>query len=323
MKRRKFLNSLVVPMSSLMLPAAFAQEWPARPVKIIVATPAGSGVDAIGRILGDHLTKTMANSVYVENKTGGQNMVAAMAAARAPADGYTIYLATTAALVTNVYLFKDMAYDPRKDFLPVGFVAMSPFAIFTAADSKITSLQSFIQAAKARPGQMSLATEGAKSFGGITARLLCARAGITANLVSYTSSGVALQDLMGGRLDAFVADVASSAALVRQGKVRMLAVTSPKRLVDWDVPSVSETLPGFDMVAWFAMVAPAGTPSGVIAKLNKSLEVALSDRATIEKIQSIGPMTSGAGRPDELASFLTLQHRRWADISKEVGQLPE
>ena len=211
------------------------------------------------------LAKALGQPIVIDNKPGGQNVIGAQAAARSAADGYSFYFATTAALVTNSYLFKTLPYNPQKDFVPVAFIAKSPFAVLVKAESGIANIQELIAKSKATPGTLSLANEGPRTFGGIIARLINARLSMQANLVSYASVGVSVQDVIGGHADAVVADVASTAQLVRQGRLRMLAVTNGKRIAGWEqVPALAEVLPGFEMVGWFGVVAPVGTPQGMV-----------------------------------------------------------
>jgi tripartite-type tricarboxylate transporter receptor subunit TctC len=311
-------------LAILIASGASAQTWPDKPVRMVLSQPAGSGPDNIGRILSDQMSRQLGQSVIVENKPGGQNAIGAQYAARSPADGYTLYLATTAALVTNAYLFKTLPYDPRKDFAPIGFIGKSPFAILVEANSPITSIQDLIARAKAKPGEITIANEGPKTFGGMIARLLNSRAQIDATLVPYVSVGAAVQDTLGGRVSALVADVASTAQFVKQGRLRMLAVTSAKRIEGWDqVPALAETLPGFDMVGWMAIVTPVGTPDAVIQRANRELDKALLDKDVAAKIHNVGPMSEGAGTPAQLSEFLAGEHQRWAEITKEIGVLPE
>lgn len=304
--------------------AALAQTWPDRPLKVTLSQPAGSGPDNVARILSDRLAKSLGQAVVIDNKPGGQNAIGAQAAARSAPDGYNYYFATTAALVTNAYLFKTLPYDPQKDFVPVGFVGKSPFAVLVPAASPFKTLDDFLAKAKAEPGTVTLANEGPKTFSGMISRLLAARAGVELNLVPYVSIGVAVQNTLGGHTNAVVADIASTGQLVRQGQLRMLAVTAEKRVPGWDdVPAVAEKLPGFDMVGWFAIVAPAGTPAAAIQRFNRELDAALRDKEIAERIHASGPITDGAGTPEQLGAFLGAEHQRWTAITKEIGVLPE
>jgi len=301
-----------------------AQAWPEHPVKMILSQPAGSGPDVVARILGDRLAKSWGQAVVIENRPGGQNMVGAQAAARAAPDGYTFYFATTAALVTNTYLFKTLTYDPQKDFVPVGFVGKSPFAILVRADSPIKSLDDLLAKAKAEPGKWTLANEGPKTFSGMIGRLFIAQAKVDLTLVPYVNIGVAVQNVLGGHTDAVVADIASTAQFVKQGQLRMLAVTSAARVAGFeDVAPLSDRFPGFDMVGWFAIVAPVGTPPAAIQRFNRDLDAALRDKEVAERIHAAGPVTEGAGTPEQLAAFLRTEQQRWAAITREIGVLPE
>jgi tripartite-type tricarboxylate transporter receptor subunit TctC len=303
---------------------AHAQAWPDHPVKLVLSQPPGSGPDVVARIVGDRVAKTWGQAVVVDNRPGGQNMVGAQAAARSPADGYTFYFATTAALVTNAYLFKSLTYDPQKDFVPVGFIGKSPFALLVRADSPIRSIDDMIAKAKAEPGKWTLANEGPKTFSGMTARLFVARSGADLTLVPYVNIGVAVQNVLGGHTDAVVADIASTAQFVRQGQLRMLAVTTAKPVAGFEsVPTLASKFPGFDMVGWFAIVAPVGTPAAVIQRFNRDLDAVLRDKDVAERIHAVGPETEGAGTPEQLAAFLRAEHERWAAITKEIGVLPE
>ena len=298
--------------------------WPDKPIKFILSQPPGSGPDNVARLLGEKLAKSLDQPVVIENKPGGQNIIGAQAAAKSAADGGTFYFATTAALVTNKFLFKTMPYEPQKDFTPVAFVANSPFGILVKADSAIASIQDLMAKSKASPGKVSLANEGPRTFGGIIARFLNAKTKMDANLVAYASVSVAIQDIMGGHADALVADLASTAQLVKQGRLRLLAVTSAKRVAGFEqVPAMAELLPNFEMVGWFAIVAPTGTPSGAILRLNAEVNKLLLDPEVTQKMLSIGPIPEALGAPVKLEAYLKVENDRWAEVAKEIGLLPE
>lgn len=304
--------------------ALHAQGWPDKPVKWVLSQPAGSGPDNVARLLSDRLAKGWGQAIVIENKPGGQNVIGAQVAARSPADGSTFYFATTAALVTNPLLFKSLPYDPAKDFVPVAFVARSPFAVLVAAESPIKTLDDLVARSKAAPGKLTLGNEGPRTFSGMIARLLNARTQAGANLVPYANVGVGAQDLMGGHVDAMVADLASTAALAKQGRLRVLATTAAKRVAGWEnVPSLAEKLPGFDMVGWFAVVAPTGTPAAAIERCNRDLNALLADKEVAERIAAIGPLADGSMNPSQVGQFLRDEAARWTAITKEIGILPE
>ena len=325
MQRRQTLQWLAATAATLGAPhAARAQAWPDKPVKWTLSQPPGSGPDNVARVLSERLGKAWGQAVVIENKPGGQNVIGAQAAARAPADGYNHYFATTAALVTNPLLFKTLPYDPQKDFVPVAFIARSPFAVLVAADSPLKSVDDLIARSKANPGKLTLGNEGPRTFSGMIARLFNARSGAGANLVPYASVGVGTQDLIGGHVDAMVADLASTASLARQGRLRVLATTSAKRVAGWEqVPALAEKFPGFEMVGWFALVAPTGTPAAVIERVNRDVNAQLADKEVTERIGAIGPIVDGSMNVAAVAAFLRDEQERWTAITKEIGLLPE
>jgi tripartite-type tricarboxylate transporter receptor subunit TctC len=324
MQRRTFNWGLIGGALAAAAPALRAQAWPDKPVKWVLSQPPGSGPDNVARILSDRLARSWGQAVVVENKPGGQNTIGAQAAARAPADGHTFYFATTAALVTNPLLFKTLPYDPAKDFVPVAFVARSPFAVLVKAESPLQSIDDLVARSRADRGKLSLGNEGPRTFSGMIARLLDSRTQAGANLVPYANVGVGTQDLLGGHVDAMVADLASTAALARQGRLRVLATTSAKRVAGWDqVPSLSEKLPGFDMVGWFAIVAPTGTPAAAIERSNRDVNALLNDKEVADRIGAIGPIVDGSMSVAQVGTFLRSESARWAEIVKEIGLQPE
>jgi tripartite-type tricarboxylate transporter receptor subunit TctC len=324
MQRRSFTSACALSSLAVISPALRAQAWPDKPVKWVLSQPPGSGPDNVARILSDRLAKSWGQAVIIENKPGGQNVVGAQAAARSPADGSNFYFATTAALITNPLLFKTLPYDPAKDFVPVAFIARSPFGILVRAESPVQSVDDLIARSKASAGKFTLGNEGPRTFSGMIARLFNARSQAGANLVPYANVGVGTQDLMGGHVDAMVADLASTARLAKDGKLRVLATSAAKRVPGWDtVPALSEKLPGFDMVGWFAVVAPAGTPSAAIERSNRDLNALLNDKEVADRIATIGPLVDGSMSVAQVGQFLRDESVRWAAMTKEIGILPE
>ena len=328
MKRRQFTQAtLWVAAGSYagsFVSSVNAQSWPDKPVKWTLSQPPGSGPDNVARILSDRLAKLWGQAVVIDNKPGGQNTIGALAAARSAPDGSNFYFATTAALVTNPLLFKSLPYDTAKDFMPVAFIARSPFALLVKADANIASLDDLIVKSKASAGKLSLGNEGPRTFSGMIARLFNARAGAGANLVAYANVGQGTTDLMGGHVDAMVADLASTAPLIRQGKLRVLATSSAKRIPGWEnVPALSEKLPGFDMVGWFAVVAPTGTSAAAIERSNRDINALLADKEVADRIATIGPLVDSSMNVEAVGAFLRSESIRWQSIAKEIGVLPE
>jgi tripartite-type tricarboxylate transporter receptor subunit TctC len=322
MQRRQTLMALG---TALAAPHALrAQGWPDRPVRWVLSQPPGSGPDNVARLISERLARRWGQAIVIENKPGGQNVIGAQTAARSPADGFTFYFATTAALVTNPLLYKSLPYEPAKDFVPVAFIARSPFAVLVAAESPVKSFDELVARFKAAPGKLSLGNEGPRTFSGMIARLLNARAQAGANLVPYANVGVGTQDLLGGHVDAMVADLASTTTLAKQGRLRVLATTAARRVAGWeDVPSLAEKLPGFDMVGWFAIVAPTGTPQAAIDRCNRDVSALLAEREVAERIAAIGPLADSSMSVVQVGQFLRDEAARWVAITKEIGVLPE
>jgi len=325
MERRQFIYSLAIATSAATTSSwAQTETWPDKPIKFVLSQPPGSGPDNVARLLGDRLLKSLGQPIVIDNKPGGQNVIGAQAAARSVPDGYTFYFATTAALITNPLLTKQLPYDPQKDFVPVAFIARSPFAILVDANSPIQNLDDLIAKSKASNGQFSMGNEGPRTFSGMIARLFNARSKAAANLVPYANVGVGSQNLMGGHVDSMVADLASTAQLAKQGKLRVIATTAAKRVPGWEnVPALSEKLGSFDMVGWFAIVAPKNTPPQVITKMNREVNLLLADKELSSRIASIGPLPDATMTEADVAKFLSTELIRWTDVTKEIGILPE
>ena len=324
MKRRAFTLSLTAGALAALQPLARAQGWPERPIRLVLSQPAGSGPDAMARMVTDPLSRMWKQSIVVENRPGGQNAIGAQAAAKSAPDGYTFYFATAAALVTNAYLFKNLPYDPKKDFVPVGMVGKIPFALLVNSQSPIHTLQDFIAYAKAHPGKLNVANEGPKTFGGMMTRMIGSSLGLQLYPVPYVSISAAITDTIGGQTESLISDVPAAAEMVKAGKLRPIAVTTAKRVAGWEkVPSISELVPGFDYAGWVGIVAPAGTPAAAIERFNRDLDTVLKNKEMAARLLAIGPITEGAGTVDQMGSFLQGEHLRWAKLTKEIGIQPE
>jgi tripartite-type tricarboxylate transporter receptor subunit TctC len=309
---------------SVLAAGASAQSWPAKPPRIILSQPAGSPPDIIARILADKLTRVWGQQVVVENRPGGNNIIGAQAVTRSPADGYTLYFATTAALVTNIYTLKSMPYDPVKDFTPVAMVGLSPFLVAATPGVAAKNTAELIALAKSQPGKLSFASDGQRGFGGIVGDMLKTVAGVQVTQIPYTSSAAAVQDTVAGRTQYTVMGIPSVVSMVRDGRLRPIAVTSAKRLPGLDsIPTLSETLPGFAYVGWFAMVAPTGTPADVVAKINRDMGQVLADAENVQKLRDLGIYTEGAGTPESTGQFFASERTRWAQVIKDIGMQPE
>ena len=319
MKRFALFLSLI-----LYTAASPAQEWPSRPVKFILSQPPGTSPDITARFLADRLSRLLGQPVVVENRPGGQNVIGAQAAARSPADGYTYFFGTTAAIVTNPLTFKALPYDPEKEFAPVAMIAKSPMVIAVNPSVAAKTLAELVALDKAQPGKLAAANEGAKTFSGMMSQMLNKTAGTGLLQVPYTGVAPAIQDTIAGRTQVVLVSSAALLPFLKRGDLRPLAVSAGKRVRGLeDVPTLSESFPGFEYVGWFALLAPAGTPPAIVQRVNRDMDRVLTDPEIAKRLFDLGLVNEGAGTPDSLNEFLRAERERWAKLVKEIGLQPE
>lgn len=303
--------------------AAHAQAWPNKPVRLILSQAPGTSPDITARLVADKLGRTWGQGVVVENRAGGQNVIGAQAAAKAPNDGYTFFWATTAAIVANPVTFKNLPYDPAKDFDSVAMIAKSPMVVAVASSVPAKSLAELVALDKSKPGALSTATEGPRTFSGMMGAALNAATGMKTVQVPYNGAAPMIQDTVGGRTQIVLLSSAAVVPFIKRGDLRPLAVTAGKRVQGMDdVPTLSETYPGFEYVGWFAVLAPAGTPKDIIARVNRDVNAALADPEIAKKLGDSGLLID-AGSPEYLNTFLADERQRWAKLVKEIGLQPE
>jgi tripartite-type tricarboxylate transporter receptor subunit TctC len=303
---------------------AQAQAWPARPVRLILSQPPGSSPDILARLLAERMSKQWGQTVLVENRPGGQNIVGAQVAARAAPDGYSFYYATTAALVVNLYTFKSLPYDPRKDFVPVGMIGLSPFVLAVNPELPVKSLSELLAYGKANPGKLTIATEGTKTLSGLLTDMIGATGGINVVHVPYNGVQPGILDTIAGRTLGTVQSSTALSAHLKRGALRPIAVSAPKRVVGLEqVPTIGETWTGFEYYGWHAVAAPAGTPEEAIRRFNRDLDAAMKEPDVAQRLVDFGIVTDGAGTPAELGEFLRAEHGRWSKLAKDIGVTPE
>jgi tripartite-type tricarboxylate transporter receptor subunit TctC len=303
---------------------AQAQGWPSRPIKAIVSFAAGSAPDIVCRFVTDRLTKSLGQQVIVDNRPGSGNVIAAQAAARAAPDGYNFFCATAATLVSNPHTFKSLPYDPVRDFVPVGMIAKGPFFVLVNPSVPVKTLAELVAYDKANPGKLSFATDGARNFTGMMAAWLNKIAGTSMLTVPYAGMPLGLQDTIAGRTQVIILAVPLAAPRIRSGELRALAGSFAKRVPGYeDVPAIAETFPGFELVGWFLMLAPAGTPKDIIARMNREMDRILKDADTAKRLAALGFFTNGAETPDAVAEEIRADTAKWGRIVKEIGIEPE
>ena len=320
-KRRTFTFGLAAAASAPLLPSlAKAQEaWPTQAVKIIVPFPAGGSADVLPRIVAEALGPIWKQPIVIENKPGAGGNIGAEAVAIAKPDGYTLMAAPPPPIAINHNLYPKMNYDPTK-FKPVTIMGSAPNVIAVSNKSGVKNVQELIALAKASPGKINVANQGNGSTSHLTASMFEVMAGVKFNHVPYRGTAPALNDLLAGHVDLFFDNIASSLAQHQSGTIRILAVCSTERVEQLpDVPTVSEAgIKGFSAIAWFAVMAPEGTPDAIIAKINKDI-VAVMRTPEVRKKFLDQAATPIANSPQEAAQFIVSETKLWGDVIKSAN----
>jgi tripartite-type tricarboxylate transporter receptor subunit TctC len=311
----RWLAALVVAWVGI----ASAQPYPAKPIRFIVSFPPGGSSDLIARAIAPRMSDKLGQPVVVENRAGAGGMIGVEAVVKAPPDGYVIGLAAAGALSSNIHLYPSMPYQPERDLAPISMLAMIPFFL-VAHPSQPETLKGVLDTAKAKPGALSYGHGGQGSTMHLAGELLNMMANVRIQAVPYKGSGPVSADVLGGQVPLGVVDVPSAIANVRAGKLRALAVTSKRRIAAApEVPTFEEAgLAGYEAIGWFGAVAPAGTPSGVIRRLNSEIREALSAADVRERALAAGaepfPTT-----PQEFAAMIRDETKKWGEVVKAAN----
>jgi tripartite-type tricarboxylate transporter receptor subunit TctC len=304
----------------LVATGAAAQNWPARTVTLVVPFTAGTTSDVVARALVDHLTRSLGQPVVIDNRGGAGGNVGAAVAAKAKPDGYTLLLATTGPAATNKLMYKDLPFDPQKDFAPVVLIGKSPVIIAARPDLPAKSLKDLIDAAKANPDKLTAGFPGNGTLGHVTGELLQQRAGIKFSHTQYRGSTPIMTDLLGGHIDIAMDSMAAYVPNVKGGKLKALAIAASSR---WpglpDVPTAAESgMPGFEASVWYALLVPSNTPAEIVAKLNDATNAFLRAPQTKETFEGLGIAAEG-GSPEDLRVFIAAEVEKWRPIIKAAN----
>lgn len=299
---------------------AAAQTFPAKPIKVIVPFPPAGGTDILARIVTDRLNQTLGWAMVVDNKPGAGGNLGVEAAAKSAPDGYTLVLGQTSNLAINPTLYSKLPYDPQKDLVPIVAVATAPLVLVVPANSPYKTLADVIAAAKAKPGEVNFASPGNGTVAHLTGELLQKTAGVKFQHIPYKGTNQAVNDVLGGQVQLYMSSVPSALSFIKGGKLRALVVTSAQRVNDLpNVPTINESgYKGFDATTWFGLLAPAGTPQPIVAKLNAEVNRILQIAEVRQKIDSEGAIAMG-GSPEDFAALLKREIGRWGQIVKESG----
>jgi tripartite-type tricarboxylate transporter receptor subunit TctC len=322
MIRRAFIRAARVVLVLAAAPAlALAQDaYPSKPIKLVVPFPPAGGTDVLSRALAQSISHSTQWIIVIENKPGASGNIGLEAAARSTADGYTIAMGQTANLAINPALYATMPFDPLKDFAPIALVSSQPLILVVASNSPYKTLKDLVDAGKANPGKLNMGSSSNGTMGHIAGELFQRRAGVKFTHIPYKGAGPVVTDLMGGSVDLFFGNTQAVGGLVHGGRLRAIAVTSPKRLVNFpNVPTVAESgYPGFEAATWSGLIAPAGTPQAVVERLNAETNKALRQKDLLDKLKEDGSVPIG-GTPRQFADFMKSEHAKWGAAVREAN----
>ena len=298
--------------------AAFAQDYPSRPIKVIVPFPAGQASDTIARMVGERLAKSLGQPVLVDNKPGAGGNIGTDAGAKAPADGYTLTMAT-AALPIGKHVYRKLPFDPARDFVPVTLMTITPLVLVTRADFPARSVAELVEYTKKNPGKVTFASSGVGTSHHLSGELFKALAGVDLLHVPYKGSPPAHLDLMGGSVDIMFDNIVPVSPHVKQGKLKALAVTTKTRAAALpEVPTMAEAgFPAFEAVAWFGLLAPTGTPKPIVDRLNREVVAILRSPDIRERLAAMGATTVGDS-PEEFGRFMAAEIDKWGPIVRRA-----
>jgi tripartite-type tricarboxylate transporter receptor subunit TctC len=316
--RRRFLQLAAGAVALRAVPrAAWAQSYPARPVRIVVGIAAGSSPDIVARLIGQSLSERLGQSFIIENRPGGGGNIATEAVLRAPADGHT-FLLVSGTNAINATLYKS-SFDFVHDVAPVGGISGAPNVMVVHPSTEAQTVAEFIAYAKTNPGKINMASAGNGSQPHAAGELFKMMAGVDMVHVPYRGGGPALTDLIGGQVQVMFPTTASSIEYIRSGKLRALGVTTSTRLeVLPDVPTISDTVPGYEASSWFGVAAPRNTPAEIIGKLNREINAALADPKMKARLADLGN-TVLPGSPADFGKLIAEETEKWAKVVKFSG----
>lgn len=304
--------------STLARPAIGQAGWPNRPVSIAIPFTPGGGADTVARLVAIKMSEVLGAQFFVESKPGAGGNIAATYVARSAPDGYQMFLAGDHH-ATNVFLNANLPYHPVTDFEPVSLVVQYPVAMAIPANSPDRTVADFIARAKARPGELSFGSPGHGAVPHLSAELFTRAAGIKMTHVPYRGAAPGIQDLIPGRIDSFFNNIAPMVPLAEQGQMRLLGVTTAKRspMVP-NLPSIGETLPGYDVTGWYALFVPAKTPKEIIQRMYQGVKAAVDDPSIRKKLEDQAMIVVGS-TPEELGKFHKAELDKWGPVIRDAG----
>lgn len=310
-RRYLLLGALVVPLT------AHAQKWPAGNIKIVVVYPPGGSTDMIARLIQPHMQQRLGTTVIIENRAGGGGSIGTAAVAKSSPDGST-WAMVFDNHAANPFVFPNIPFDTEKDLDPVQLIGTAPYVLSTNAQKPFKTLAEVVAAAKTKPGTLSYATVGAGSVGHLAMELLWKQAGVRLVHVPYRGGGPAMNDLIAGHVDLFIASTAQSVPFIQAGSIRALAQSGKTRTSTLaNVPAIAESYPGFEAYAWWGVFAPAGTPKAIVSRFADELAASLREPGVAKQLNETQQVTFALGGPEELRKFVSEQMRLWGPVARE------
>jgi tripartite-type tricarboxylate transporter receptor subunit TctC len=312
-------KALLILTAVLFAATAHCETYPSRPITLLVPAAAGGGNDTVARTVAEKMSRLLGQQIVIENRPGAGGSLAARQVARSEPDGYTIGIGNPATLAIAPAMLPNVGYDPVKDFVPVGMIAASPHIILINNFIPAKTLGEFIALAKAEPGKYTFASGGAGSPAHLGPELLASMAGIKLTHVPYKGTGPAIADLLGGHVSMTYSSLPPALGLVREGKVRPIAIASVKRSALLpEVPTASETLPGYESTQRYGIIAPANTPREIVMRLNTALNEALASEDVKSRIAADGADVAPS-TPEEYAADVAAAAAKWGGVIKQLG----
>jgi tripartite-type tricarboxylate transporter receptor subunit TctC len=300
----------------LALAPSAAQDWPAKPIRMIVPFPAGGGTDVVARMVADHLSKLLNQPIFVENRGGANGAVGLQALKQSDADGYTLGFTSDTPLTVNPFLYKDLSYDPLKDFIPVSSAVRLPGMLAANPSLPANNIAELIALAKQKPNGLAYGSAGVGNFSHLAMVLFTQATGTQMLHVPYKGTGPMALGIIGGEVQVEFNNVATLLPYVKDGKLKVLGVAEPKRIPEFpDWPAVAETVPGFEMAPWVGMIAPAGTPKPIVDKLTAGMLEVLNDPAVVKQFAD-QQLTVMALPQDRFAALIRADTAKWGKVVK-------
>jgi len=314
MKRSRFLRTLAIALGAAALPTAWAQSFPAKPIRLVVPFPAAGATDLFARTLSLKMGEKLGTTIVIDNKPGAGGAIGSDLAAKAPADGYTLLLATTSTHSIGPAINPRLPYDTVRDFTPIAHVGDAPSIMLVPNTSPAKTVREWIDFAKKNPGKLNYASSGNGTIVQLTAELFKSQAGVFVTHIPYKGTALAIPDLISGKVDVLFDSLPTGMPHVRDGRLRALGVTSLKRsALAPDLPAIADVLPGFESNTWFGLYGPKGLPPELVARINSAANQALADPEVRDKLSRLGiePTTS---TPAQLSTMVAQDAAKWKKI---------